>query len=194
MDLMGSLSRKCWPVIEKDFLKLIQDFYDGKLSLENINGSLITLIPKMLSPEGPEDFRPISLTNTCLKFLTKLLANSLQKVILQCIHKNQYGFLKSRAIQDCLAWVLSIYISAINQKGQSSFWSWILQKHLTLWSMISFYKFSSTKVYMQNGFPGLKRFYPQDHHRFFLMWCLVNSSNANVGSDRVILSPHCCLS
>ncbi|XP_073363080.1 uncharacterized protein [Aegilops tauschii subsp. strangulata] len=90
--------------IKKDFLRLIKDFYEGKLSLENINGSLITLIPKMISPEGPDDFRPISLTNTCLKFLTKLLANRLQKVILKCIHKNQYGFLKGRSIQDYLAW------------------------------------------------------------------------------------------
>ena len=83
---------------------MIWDFYEGKLSLENINGSLITLIPKIISPEGPDDFRPISLTNTCLKFLTKLLANQLQKVILRCIHKNQYGFIKSRIIQDCIGW------------------------------------------------------------------------------------------
>ncbi|XP_073362281.1 uncharacterized protein [Aegilops tauschii subsp. strangulata] len=75
-------------------LKELPDFYEGKLSLENINASLITLIPKIISPEGPDDFRPISLTNTCLKFLTKLLANRSQRVILKCIHKNQYGFLK----------------------------------------------------------------------------------------------------
>jgi len=85
-------------------MRMIRAFYEGKLSLENINSSLITLIPKIMSPEGPDDFRPISLTNTCLKFLTKLLANRLQRVILKCIHKNQYGFLKGRSIQDCLAW------------------------------------------------------------------------------------------
>jgi hypothetical protein len=44
------------------------------------------------------------LTNVCLKFLTKLLANRLQDKILECIHKNQYGFLRRRSIQDCLAW------------------------------------------------------------------------------------------
>ena len=88
----GLFVKRCWSIIEPDFLRLIKDFYEGKLSLENINGSLITLIPKMLSPESHNDFRPISLTNTCLKFLTKLLANRLQHVILKCIHKNQYGF------------------------------------------------------------------------------------------------------
>jgi retron-type reverse transcriptase len=40
----------------------------------------------------------------CLKFLTKLVANRLQRRILDCIHKNQYGFLKARTIQDCIAW------------------------------------------------------------------------------------------
>ena len=58
----------------------------------------------MQSPESVNDFRPISLTNVCLKFLTKLVANRLQKHILRCIHKNQYGFLKERSIQDCVAW------------------------------------------------------------------------------------------
>lgn len=50
------------------------------------------------------DFRPISLLNCCLKIITKLLANRLQKIILQLVHINQYGFLKDRAIHDCLGW------------------------------------------------------------------------------------------
>ena len=39
-----------------------------------------------------------------MKFLTKILANRLQKVILNVLHRNQYGFLQGRSIQDCLAW------------------------------------------------------------------------------------------
>ena len=85
-------------------MKLVQEFYEGKCNLECLNTSLITLIPKKLSPEYVGDFRPISLTNTCLKFLNNLLANRLQGVILKCIHRNQYCFLRCRSIQDCLAW------------------------------------------------------------------------------------------
>jgi retron-type reverse transcriptase len=36
--------------------------------------------------------------------ITKLLANWLQAVILQLVHQNQYGFIKTRTIQDCIAW------------------------------------------------------------------------------------------
>ena len=100
----GLFLKRCWPILKEDFMQLVKEFYEGRCSLECLNTSLITLIPKKLRPEVVGDFRTISLTNTCLKFLTKLLANRLQKVILRCIHRNQYGFLRSRSIQDCLAW------------------------------------------------------------------------------------------
>lgn len=63
-------------------------------------------MPKNNSPETVNDYRPISLSNVCLKFLTKMAANRFQDHIMRCIHKNQYGFIKSRTIQDCLAWTL----------------------------------------------------------------------------------------
>jgi hypothetical protein len=96
--------KNCWHIIGKDVTDLIHDFYEEKVSLESINSSFITLIPKVENPTSPSDFRPISLLNSVLKILTKLLANRLQKIILKLVHKNQYGFLKKRSIQDCLGW------------------------------------------------------------------------------------------
>jgi hypothetical protein len=100
----GLFFKHCWAIIKNDFIKLCMDFHSGMASLQNINGSFITLVPKKQSAETVNDFRPISLTNTSLKFLTKLLANRFQDHITNCIHDNQYGFIKSRTIQDCLAW------------------------------------------------------------------------------------------
>jgi hypothetical protein len=100
----GAFFKRCWPIIKDDILRLCKDFADGNLNLESINGSLITLIPKKDNPRYVNDFRPISLLNYSLKFLTKLLANRLQAVILKVVHSNQYGFIKGRTIQDCLAW------------------------------------------------------------------------------------------
>jgi retron-type reverse transcriptase len=50
------------------------------------------------------DYRPISLLNSSIKLITKLLANRLQPLITKLVHANQYGFIKKRSIQDCLAW------------------------------------------------------------------------------------------
>jgi hypothetical protein len=61
-------------------------------------------VPKINSPESVNDFRPISLLNSRIKVVTKILVDRLQTVILQLLHENQYGFIKSKTIQDCIAW------------------------------------------------------------------------------------------
>jgi hypothetical protein len=90
-------------IIKEDIYKLCFDFWNGSLDLESINMGHITLIPKVSSP-SVNDYRPITFINCCLKIITKILANRLQKVVLRIVHKNQYGFLKGKTIQDCLAW------------------------------------------------------------------------------------------
>jgi hypothetical protein len=100
----GVFMKKCWQIVKSDFYDLCNDFFLGQANLECINKSYITLVPKKDSPETVSDFRPISLMNISLKIITKILADRLQQVILRLVHQNQYGFIKSRTIQDCLAW------------------------------------------------------------------------------------------
>jgi hypothetical protein len=96
--------RKCWNTISHDFYDLCEGFYNNDICIQSINGSYVTLIPKMDNPRKVSDFRPISLLNSSIKLTTKILANRLQVVILKIIDQNQYGFIKNRSIQDCLAW------------------------------------------------------------------------------------------
>jgi hypothetical protein len=96
--------KRCWPIIKQYFYDLCEAFQMGQISLQSINGSHITLLHKVDDPRKVSDYRPISLLNTSMKIITKLLANRLQQVIKDLIHKNQYGFIKDRTIQDCLAW------------------------------------------------------------------------------------------
>jgi hypothetical protein len=96
--------KKCWHIVREEFTKLCHDIHSGLAPLQSINGSFIALVPKKHNPESINDFRPISLTNTCIKFLTKLVANRMQVEIKRTVHANQYGFIQNRTIQDCLAW------------------------------------------------------------------------------------------
>ena len=100
----GLFIKKCWNVIKEDFYKLCEDFFSLLVNLESINSSFITLVAKVHSPETVNDYRPISVLNMDIKLLTKLLADRLHMVILQLLHANQYGFIRTRTIQDCLAW------------------------------------------------------------------------------------------
>ena len=100
----GIFLKTCWEVIKEDFYKLCNQFFEGNLNLESINEGLITLIPKVNAPLTINEYRPITLLNCSLKVITKLLANRLQRIVLKIVHRNQYGFLKGRMIQDCLAW------------------------------------------------------------------------------------------
>jgi hypothetical protein len=100
----GVFLKKCWNIIREDIYQLCFDFFNGTVDLQAINSSFITLVPKVNSPSTVNDFGPISLINCVMKIITKLLGDRLQSVIISLIHKNQYGFIKSRTIQDCVAW------------------------------------------------------------------------------------------
>lgn len=96
--------KRCWNIIRQDFYSLCEEFHNNNVCLKSINGSYISLLPKVDSPSSVGDFRPISLLNNSIKLITNLLANRLQTVVQKLVHQNQYGFIKTRTIQDCLAW------------------------------------------------------------------------------------------
>ncbi|KAG8100647.1 hypothetical protein GUJ93_ZPchr0013g35164 [Zizania palustris] len=100
----GHFFKKCWHIIKDDIFSLCQDFFNHKTDLRPINNSYIILVPKKSNPTMVNDYRPISLVNSVIKIITKLLANRLQPLMPSIIHGNQYGFVKGRSIQDCLAW------------------------------------------------------------------------------------------
>jgi hypothetical protein len=110
----GRFMKTCWIIIKNDFYNLCYDFFEGSINLEGFNTSFITLIPKVSSPATINDFRPISLLSIAIKLITKMLANRLQPKIPSLINRNQYGFIKNRSIQDCLAWTYE-YIHQCHQ-------------------------------------------------------------------------------
>lgn len=100
----GYFVKKTWHTLRDDFYVLYQDFYNHSVDMKSINALYITLVPKKDNPEVINDFMPISLLNTSFKLIIKTLSNRLQKKILRLVHENQYGFIKTKSIQDYLGW------------------------------------------------------------------------------------------
>ena len=105
MGLTQILSRNIGLLSKRISISFVKHSFQG-ICLQSINWSYITLIPKCDGATKISEFRPISLLNTSMKTIIKLLANRLQSVIQKLIHKNQYSFIQSRTIQDCFAWAL----------------------------------------------------------------------------------------
>jgi hypothetical protein len=116
--------KKCWHFIKEDFYDLCFAFQNNSVYLQSINDSFITLVPKIDGAQQLGDFRPISLLNCSIKLIIKLLANRVQGVILQLVHQNQYGFIRTRTIQDCIAW--SFCNSPMGQVGPIHGWADVL--------------------------------------------------------------------
>jgi hypothetical protein len=46
----GMFMKKCWPIIQEDFLRFFAQLCSGDLNIEPINGCYITLVPKKDNP------------------------------------------------------------------------------------------------------------------------------------------------
>jgi hypothetical protein len=103
-DFNNEFTKKCWEVISTYYYDRFNDFYKYNIYLQSINNSHIVLVLKVDNPSKVGNFMPLSLLNSSIKLITKAMANRLQVVILKLIHQNQYGFIKSRSIEDCRAW------------------------------------------------------------------------------------------
>jgi hypothetical protein len=77
----GLFIKKCWPIIENDFLRMINDFGNQSIDLSNLNSSHITLIPKRSNLDAVDDYRPISFL-IMLSTVSELVSTRLQAVII----------------------------------------------------------------------------------------------------------------
>ena len=62
----------------------------------------MVLIPKKAGAEDLRDFRPINLVGSLYKWLAKVLANRLKKVVGKVVSKAQGAFVKRRQILDAV--------------------------------------------------------------------------------------------
>lgn len=100
MNFRPFFNQKCWDIIGKDIWNAIEASRKGGSLLSKINNTFLTLIPKNLELENPDDFRPFALCNTIYKKNSKILANRLKLILLKNNSEEQTGFVPGRSILD----------------------------------------------------------------------------------------------
>ena len=91
-----------WEFVKADVLCFFKEFYENGKFVKSLNATFLVLIPKKVGAEDLGDFRPISLVGSLYKWLAKVLANRLKKVVGKVISKAQGAFVEGRQILDAV--------------------------------------------------------------------------------------------
>jgi hypothetical protein len=89
-----------WSSIGQEVYSVVSDFFSKGRFDDEINLTVISLIPKIASPTKVSEFRPISLCNVFYKIISKTLANRLKVILPIIISANQSAFIPGRLIID----------------------------------------------------------------------------------------------
>ena len=98
---IGVFLKSSWQVIKSDILLALNYFYQQHdQHFHHLNKAHMVLLPKKEDAHMLSHFRPISLTHTIAKLISKLLATRLSAELNQLISRSQSAFIKRRSIHD----------------------------------------------------------------------------------------------
>jgi len=98
---IGIFYKSCWGVIKEDLKAAINFFYaQHDQHFKHLNSAHVVLIPKKSDAICVGDYRPISLTHSVAKLVSKLMANRLAGSLDLLVSRAQSAFIKRRSIHD----------------------------------------------------------------------------------------------
>ncbi|KAF7812457.1 reverse transcriptase [Senna tora] len=96
----GMFYRKAWGEVGEQVVKVVADYIEKGVGLEELNLTNVVMIPKVDRPEVVGQFRPISLCNFSYKVISKVMTNKMKGLLSKFISGNQRAFVAGRLIQD----------------------------------------------------------------------------------------------
>nr|GEU58370.1 hypothetical protein [Tanacetum cinerariifolium] len=92
--------KETWDIVASDVVKAVQEFFVNGNLLEELNHTVIALIPKVISPTRINDYHPISCCNVLFKCICKIISNCIKGSLNALISPNQSTFVLGRRISD----------------------------------------------------------------------------------------------
>ncbi|KAJ0955349.1 putative RNA-directed DNA polymerase [Helianthus annuus] len=92
--------KKSWHIVGEEVCKAVREFFINGRLLQELNHTVISLIPKVPTPALITDFRPISCCNTIYKCISKIISNRIKDGLGDIVSINQSAFVPSRRISD----------------------------------------------------------------------------------------------
>ncbi|GJZ33098.1 RNA-directed DNA polymerase, eukaryota, reverse transcriptase zinc-binding domain protein [Tanacetum coccineum] len=92
--------KSAWSIVEKEISQAVKEFFSNGKLLGEVNATIISLVPKIPTPDKVSDFRPIACCNVLYKCISKILTSRIKDVLGKLVGENQSAFIEGRQITD----------------------------------------------------------------------------------------------
>ncbi|CAN1153186.1 LINE-1 retrotransposable element ORF2 protein [Linum perenne] len=113
--------QKCWNTVGGDVSDFLLNSFRYPELIEQVNQTIIVLIPKLLKPEQISQFRPISLCNVTYKLMAKCVADRLRSCMGNLVNETQTSFVPGRNITDNII-ILQEVVHSMRSKSGKKGW------------------------------------------------------------------------
>ncbi|WCJ31387.1 RNA binding RNA-directed DNA polymerase [Euphorbia peplus] len=110
-----------WSIMRPTVCSFIKKTFREGIFDDELNRTLIVLIPKKSKPDSFGDLRPISLCNVLYKIITKIIANMLKPHMPKLVQPQQTSFVAGRNITENIM-IAQEAIHSMSKKTGRSGW------------------------------------------------------------------------
>ncbi|XP_010474049.1 PREDICTED: uncharacterized protein LOC104753502 [Camelina sativa] len=110
---MSEFYKSTWEILGAEFVIAVRSFFAKGFLPKGVNSTILALIPKKVSAQVMQDYRPISCCNVLYIVISKIIANRLKRVLPKFVSSNQSAFVKDRLLIENVLLATEIVLMAM---------------------------------------------------------------------------------